>query len=224
MEVPKSVSWSYHLEGYFKKIGEQSQAYNYLHKRSEALYSFRSTIIDLPVIVLSTIAGTLSIGSSQLFGEGNERGAAVGIGCLSLVVGVLNTIGTYFSWSKRAEAHRISSIEYAKLYRFIQIELGLPRHERMSPSDLLKLVRETYERLTEISPLIPPPVINEFKKKVKDYNGRVATPTEANGLSEIKIYEDERVGAEEKVEPPSPPIQIPMSRTNRPSALALTEV
>ena len=223
MEVPKLVSWSHNLEEFFKSTGERSQAYHYLHKRSEALYSFRSTFIDLPVIVLSTIAGTLSIGSSQLFGEGNERGAAVGIGCLSLIVGVLNTVGTYFSWSKRAEAHRISSIEYAKLYRFIQIELGLPRHERMAPSDLLKLVRETYERLTEISPLIPPPIIKEFKHKVKEYKGRVATPTEANGLSEIKIYEDERAcveSAEEKNEPPLTPI----SRTNRPSALALTEV
>lgn len=183
------MSWSLHLETYFKRVGEQSQSYHYLHKRSEALYSFRSTFIDLPVIILSTIAGTLSIGSSSLFGTGNERGASVGIGLLSLTVGVLNTIGTYFSWSKRAEAHRISSIEYAKLYRFIQIEMGLPRHERMAPADLLKLVRETYERLTEISPLIPPPVLNEFKLKFRSYQGRVATPTEANGLIEITVYD-----------------------------------
>lgn len=202
MEVPKNITWSQHLERYFKLVGEHSQSYHYLHKHSEALYSFRSTIIDLPVIILSTVAGALSIGSGQLFGEGNERGASVGIGTLSIIVGVLNTVGTYFSWSKRAEAHRISSIEYAKLYRFIQIELGLPRHERMTPSDLLKLTRETFERLSEISPLIPPPVLHSFKVKFGGHTSRVSTPPETNGLVEISIYDsnDSGIHTQEEVE------------------------
>lgn len=57
---------------------------------------------------------------------------------MSLFVGTLNTIGSYFGWAKRAEAHKISSITYARLHRYISVQLALPRNERLSPQDLLK--------------------------------------------------------------------------------------
>jgi hypothetical protein len=87
------------------------------------------------------------------------------LGLLSLLVSVLNTTGTYFAWAKRAEGHRISSIQYARLYRFLNIEMSLPREERMTPADLLKHTKDQYDRLQEVSPLIPPEVIAVFKQR-----------------------------------------------------------
>lgn len=186
MEISKDIAWSPQLEEYFVEMGERSQCYSWLHKQSEAKYAYLRNWIDLPVITLSTVAGTLSIGNSAIFGD-NERTAGMGIGLLSLAVSVLNTVGTYFSWAKRTEAHRLSSIEYAKLYRFLAIELSLPREERMRASDLLKVARDNYERLAEVSPLIPRKIINDFKVRFKDY-ATVSKPTEANGLEKIEIF------------------------------------
>jgi hypothetical protein len=104
-----------------------------------------------------------------------------------LVVGILNTLGSYFGWAKRAEGHRISSIHYAKLYRFIAVEMALPREERMSPHDLLKYVKDQYDRLAEISPLVPPAVIHKFQSRFKKYTD-IAKPEEANGLEKITVY------------------------------------
>jgi len=185
----KSVAWSNQLEEYFAETGEKCQGYAYLHKKSEAIYDFRRTCIDIPVIVLSTVAGTLSIGNSSIFGEQNERVAGMGIGLLSLSVGVLNTIATYFGFAKRAENHRLCSIEYSKLFRFITIELALPQRERMGCGDLLKVVKEQFERLQEIAPLVPKQVIEEFKVRFKSYD-KVAKPSETNGLQEIQIFRD----------------------------------
>lgn len=185
----KSVAWSNQLEEYFAETGEKCQGYAYLHKKSEAIFGFRRTIIDIPVIVLSTIAGTLSIGNSSIFGEENERVASMGIGLLSLGVGVLNTVATYFGFAKRAENHRLCSIEYSKLFRFISIELALPQRERMGCGDLLKVVKEQYERLQEISPLVPNQVIEDFKDRFKKYE-KIAKPSETNGLQEIQIFRD----------------------------------
>ncbi len=199
MELPNEVKWSSNLEEYFKELGEQSQCYSWLHKRCEAKFAYLSNWIDLPVITLSTVAGTLSIGNSSIFGKDNEQLAGMGIGILSLTVSVMNTIGTYFSWSKRTEAHRLSSIEYAKLYRFLSIELSLPRQERMRPNDLLKVGRDTYERLNEVSPLIPKDIIKQFKasfKKTED----VAKPAEANGLEPIDIFAQNSRETEEVVD------------------------
>lgn len=189
MEIAKSVKWSAQLENYFKELGEKCYCYAYLHKKAEGRFAYRRNFIDLPVIIGSTIAGTLSIGNSAVFGEENERVASMAIGCLSLAVGVLNTIGSYFAWSKRAEAHRLMTIEYSKLFRFISIELSLPREERMLCADLLKVVRENYERLMEISPLIPESILDDFKKRFSvDKYANISKPSEANGLEEIEIY------------------------------------
>ena len=57
-------------------------------------------------IVLSTLIGASSIGSRSLFGESEI--APVVLGVMSIFVSLLNTLGTYFSWTRRAESHRIS--------------------------------------------------------------------------------------------------------------------
>jgi hypothetical protein len=194
----KRISWSNQLEDYFKKTGERAYGYGLLHKQCEKLYSFRTTIIDLPVIILSTICGTLSIGNASLFGAENEKLASMAIGGLSLCVGVINTIGSYFSWAKRAEAHKISSIEYTKLFRFLSIELSLPREERMNCKDLLKSVRESFERLQEIAPLIPQEVLNNFKKKYKNYSN-ISKPSEINGLECIIINNKKNITSKEDI-------------------------
>lgn len=185
MELSKTIVWSDHLEDYFKSIGEKSYTYALLHKQAEKKYTQRKVYIELPVIVLTSLSGTLSISSSSLF-ENAEKTASVFIGFLSIFCGILNTVNTYFSYAKRAEGHRISNIEYNKLYRFLEIELKLPRHERMQPSDLLKKTRDDYERLNEISPLIDMEIIEKLKEKFKDYN--VHKPSEMNGLEEIVVY------------------------------------
>jgi hypothetical protein len=188
MDLGTAIQWSDQVELYLKDIGEKSHAYSYLHKASERLYDYRRSYIDIPSITLSTICGTLSIGNSSLFGESNEQLAGVVIGCGSLLVGILGTINSYFSWGKRAENHRLTHLQYGKLFRFIQIELSLPREQRMGCSDLLKYVRETYERLQEISPIVPQHIISRFMSKFKRYKGVVSFPTETNGLEVVEIY------------------------------------
>ena len=184
-----SVTWTNALENYFKETGEKANCLCLIHKKAESLYAYRRNFIDLPVIVISSLVGFMSVGSNQMF-QGKQEQSSIALGILSLFVSVLNTIGTYFSWAKRSEGHRITSIQYGKLYRFLSIELSLPREERMSPSDLLKKVKDDYERLQEISPLVPPELINEFQKKFKD-NKEIAVADELNGLHPIKIFSPE---------------------------------
>ena len=185
-DIKPNVSWSSALEDYFASTGEKSHCLSYLHKRSEMLYSQRRTWIDLPVIVLSSAVGFLSVGSTSMF-QGNEMAASVGLGVGSLLVSILQTVNTYFGWAKRAEGHRIASIQYARLYRFLNIEMNLPRDERSTPHELLKTTKEQYDRLAEISPLLPQLALDEFKSKFAKET-EISKPEEANGLEKIVIY------------------------------------
>lgn len=187
VEISASISWTIRLEEYFASTGEKAAGLAWVHKRAEAIYSNRRTYIDLPVIIGSGVIAFLNAGSSSLFPDQRIASTALGVG--SLFMGILNSFGTYFGWSKRAEGHRISAIHYAKLYRFITVELSLPRQERMSPHDLLKYVKDQYDRLAEISPMVPEIVIHEFQKKFK-HEKEISKPEEANGIHKIDIYRD----------------------------------
>lgn len=181
----KEISWTPQLEEHFASTGEKSHCLAWCHKKSEEKYSRLRTFIDLPVIALSSVCGFLQVGAETMFTD--PRGSAIGLGCLSLFTALLASTQTYFKWAARAEAHRIAAIQWSRLYRFLHIEMALPRDERKTPHDLLKDTKDTYDRLQEISPLIPPDIIAEFKQnfaKEKD----ISKPEEANGLEKITIY------------------------------------
>jgi hypothetical protein len=201
-DIMSEINWNVKLEEYFASTGEKANCFTWLHKKSEEYYSASSIWIDLPVIILGVLNGATSIGSKSLFGDSDY--ASVGIGAVALLTSILNTIGSYFSWSRRAEAHKISSIQYAKLYRFISIQMSLPRNERLSPADLLKYVKEQYDRLSEISPLIPPKIIAEFKQRFKDVTD-ITMPEETNGLHAIYVYDEASLKRIDSA-PPSPVI------------------
>lgn len=185
MEQENEIHWNQQLEEILSQEGERALCYSWLHTKSQGMVSKYDTNIALPVIVLSTIAGTGSIASQSLFG--NSQVASIIIGVISLSVGVMNTVSNYFGFAKRSEAHKISAMTYAKIHKFIVIELSLPRKERMKAKDMLKIIREQLERLAETSPQIPEPIINQFNEKFHDQKN-VSKPEITNGLDPIHVY------------------------------------
>lgn len=172
------------LENVLSEEGEKAFSYMWLHTESQKKYNMYSNFINIPVIVLSTLAGASSIGSDSLF-RGFEQ-ASVIIGLVSILVGILSTLQQYFNFERRTEAHRISAIQYYKCFNFIKIELSLPRNQRTAVSDFIKLLREDLERLKEISPAIPDNVLAKYKQRfnIPEY-AEVCKPPEANGLTPI---------------------------------------
>ncbi len=188
------VSWTLALEQYFKSTGEKAHALGQMHLEAEQVVSSKRTCIDLPVIVLSGVTGFVSALSSSPMLSANQALISVVLGITSLFVSTLNTTGSYFQFAKRAEGHRIAGIQFGKMYRFLAIEMSLPRDERMQPHDLLKMTKETYDRLQEISPPLPDSITAKYRAKFKDAKD-IAVPEEANGLERIHIY-TERVLAQ----------------------------
>ena len=177
--------WNTQLESVLASEAERCLCYSVLHRLSEERYSTLNTYISLPCIVLSTLAGTASVGSETLFGGG--PGASIGIGIVSISVGILNTLGSFFGWARRSEGHKASSVHYGKLHRFLMIELSLPRDQRMTAPDLLKTVREQIDRLYETSPAIPPVIIAAFKQQYGEAK-EISRPEIANGLDPVNVY------------------------------------
>jgi hypothetical protein len=156
-------------------------------------------------VILSTLSGASSIGSDSLF-KGFQQ-ASVIIGIVSIFVGILQTLNSYFGWGKRSEGHRISCIQFSKIYNFIKIELSLPRDQRLQPEEFLKLVKEGLERLREVSPQIPDGIIKEYKKNFSHYT-EVSKPEICNGLDKIEVYSPVIESKRASLECAIPPLNI----------------
>ena len=179
------VSWNHELEQLLAEEGEKALGSAWIHNECEAYYSKCNQAITIPCIVLSTLSGSASVGSQTLFS--NLGLASLIIGCISISVGILQTLGSFWGFAKLQESHRNADVQWSKLHRFITVEMTLPRQERMTARDMLKICRDTIERLSENCPLIPDSIIRTFTWKFGKKYPDVAVPDIANGLKKIAI-------------------------------------
>lgn len=195
MSLPdRDLTWSSALELLIAQEGEKCRGLSWINQRAETFYSKKNNWIAIPVIILSTLAGTASVGSTSLF-SGDTQISSIAIGLVSIGVGILNTISSYFAFSRKSEAHRIAHLHYNKLFQMVSIEMALPRDERMDADHLLGNIRAAMERLAETTPTPPDSILTEFNNRFKDEDKTIARPSETNGLHKIKVYMKEVASA-----------------------------
>jgi hypothetical protein len=183
----RDIHWSNQLEDLIAQEGEKCRGLAWIHQRAEHEAGRKNNYIMLPVIILSTLSGTASVGSSAIFGDTSV--SSIVIGLVSISVGILNTVNSYFAYAKRSEAHRIAYLHYSKLFTWVSVELSLPRNERINAEDMLKQLRSEMERLAETTPSPPPHILTLFSQTFKTYTN-VSKPAETNGLAKIMVFRE----------------------------------
>lgn len=190
-------TWTSGLEDVIKKEAEQSQSLYWLHNRSETLVSKKNDYLAVPGIVLATLTGFLTGGAGEMI-------PSWVLGSLSVLVGILGTLNTYYKFAQRAEGHRVASLLYLKLFKQIEIEMSLPRNQRTDPEVLLKNLRQQMTQVSETAPRIQERAIQEYRAKF--HNEPVSKPIVANGLEIVKVYHEKEPTI--SVDTPRPKISI----------------
>lgn len=178
MESEANATWSPALEEIIRKEGEQSEVFFYLHNKASGWASRRNDVIQIPVIVLSTLTGFFSATTNLV--------PNIALGGISVFVGILGTLNSYYKFSQRSESHKIISLLYLKIYKTIEVELALPIPQRTDPNILLKELRQSMSQIGEQAPTIPDAIIASFKTTFKD--ATTSRPIIANGLDPIKVF------------------------------------
>lgn len=206
--------WNPDLEQVIKKEGEQSQSLYWLHNEASIWASKRNDSIQIPSIVLASITGFLAATSVLV--------PPVGIGGMSLAVGVLNTVSSYYKYAQRSESHRLTALLYLKIYKNIEVELALPVNQRVNAIMLLRDLRQNLARVAEIAPLIPSFAIDKYNRIFK--TSPVSSPIVTKGIDVITVCLNEQHTIEE-YPPPPPPIDEPKLVTRSwPSVSSQTDV
>jgi hypothetical protein len=204
----RNIRWSNQLEMIIAQEGEKCRGLAWIHQHAETISSTKNNYIQIPSIVLSTLTGATSISATSLFGEQYGSTASKVLGFISIGIGILNTLGNYFDYARKSEAHHIAYLHYSKLFTWISVELALPREERMSADEMLKSLRREMERLAETTPLPPENLLKEFADKFKEED--VSKPAETNGLAKINVFRPEM--STPKIDDGKPKIGITFER------------
>jgi len=180
----KEIAYVPELEKLLKEQGEQAESYSILHNLSYKKYQFRSNIINIPVIILSSAIG-LATGMNI---QSDDMYIILSVG--SIFVSVIKSIDSYFQLQKRAEGHRICSLQFSQIFKKIQIELSLHRDMRTNPKDMLGLIKTDLKNLFDIAPLIDEDIIKDYNMKYKSEVG-VSKPSVCNGLTHIEVANED---------------------------------
>lgn len=180
------IAWHQPLENVVKKMAEQAQANSWAHNHASLWCQSNDTRISMVSIILSIFSGAGAVGTDTIlpFPQAN-----IVIGMISLLTSIIQAINSKFIFAKRAEAHRISSLAYNQIYNKLNIQLNMPRNERMPAQELLNWISSETERLTEVEPSFPSSTKLEFHKKfshLEDYS----LPLALNGLQPITVISD----------------------------------
>jgi hypothetical protein len=168
--------------------------YRWLHDRAEKIYTGSNMWITIPVIVLSTLTGTANFAVGSFVPEDNQElkkyvGAA--IGGISIFAGILTTLGNFFQYAQKSEAHKVAGVAWGKFQRQVAVELAINPDERIDAMDFLKICRQDLDRLIEQSPPIPDAVIAAFEKEFKDIPN-LKVPDICHGIEHTRVYDSSK--------------------------------
>lgn len=179
---PKVPEYDDNLENLLKEEAEKSESLSILHRMSHEKYALASNLINIPVIVLSSIIG-FATGIKIEYEDIN-----IVLGIASVFVGVIKSLDSYFQLAQRSERHRLVSLQYGQLCRKLSVELALERDVRENAKDMLTMIRTDIKNLEEIAPIIEDDIIKKYKDKYPKVEGeKIKRPALTNGLTEVII-------------------------------------
>jgi len=171
-----------------KSWAEIASSYRWMHNQAYMIYKKKNLWFMLPLIVMSTVAGTANFAQTT-FPDSIRPYVPQIIGAINLFSAILTTIYQFLKISEFMESHRISSINYGKLARTITIELNLPVRDRNSGgAECVKVSRTEIDRLIEQSPSIPRNVLIDYEHQ---FAGRGLSEPEIVVINKVDIYEDQ---------------------------------
>ena len=183
--------WTSELESLATEWADHAACYQWMHERSRQFQSIKNLRMKIPAIILSTLTGTASFGLGSFFGDNTESKttAQMVIGSISIIVGIIGTMDTFFQYAQSCEMHNTAGVNWGNFQRNIEFQMKLHPNERIDAMPFLKMMQNELNRLIEQAPPLLNCVLKEFQTTFKD-NLELKKPPIVNGLEHTTAYVD----------------------------------
>lgn len=149
-----NAKWLPEEETYLRDLSKLCQDLSTKFKRYYELYKNRQAKFKIPAIVISSVTGLTSFGTSN-FPEKYQKWVSIAVGASSLFIALLNSIESYMKIGETMSGCLQASLSLQKLKEYIDMELSLPLDDRSSQGILfLRECYAKYEKILDLSPSI----------------------------------------------------------------------
>ncbi len=179
--------WKEEEELLLKDWADKAQCYELLHSKSHAVYKQRHAYFVIPVIIISTLTGTANFAQDKISNERDKNIFVMVTGGLNICAAIISTVGQFLKISEMNEGHRVASYSWGKYYRNLKTELAKHPLDRINPKDLIAMAKEDYDRLLELSPMIPKKIIKQFNMTFLE-NDEISKPEICDIITPTNVY------------------------------------
>jgi len=208
-----NLDWTKSTEELLVSWADIALCYTWIFDKAYRHFNHVNYRFTIPIIVLSTITGTLSMSIDSLVGETDVKTGQVIIGGVNIFIGILSTLQNFFRYAQQSEMNLTATRDWAKLHRNIKIELSIERAYRKPAAEFVRSARQEYERLLNARPVIPSNILEDFKRQYR--HSDIIKPETLDKIRHI-ILDDEKNMINHKASVPVPP---PSSVINKIRAL-----
>jgi hypothetical protein len=203
-------SWNSNIIEILENVRVNAVNLSEYHRRNYFYYKSLSNYFDIPIIIISTIAGSFSVGADQYLKQNNISL----ISCLSsMTITILGSIKLYLNISQNLENESSMAREFYVLSVEIFKMISLPTNQRNSNGiEFLNSKYSQYIKLYEESNLL----------KVK-YKKDTLTKIDKNLIAEYNIIKSDSSSISSNEDEPSPSPKHPsLERIKSSNPLSIT--
>lgn len=195
------LEWDKSTEDLLVTWSDHAACFTWVYDRSYRRFENLNNRISVPVIVIGTIVGVLTVGITSLFPSDFVDTAQKILGGINIGLAIAGTIQNKYRWAQLSELHLNAFNEWQKFERAIKIELAIDKHDRRTAPEFIRLMRHDYEKLMNSNPILPLEIIDDFKNAFK--HSDIIKPEILDTISHTQVFDENK-----KLTPSLPPVSF----------------
>jgi hypothetical protein len=107
------------------------------------------------------------------------------------VVSIISSVSVFLKLGENKSKNEVAEISWQAFYNTVSHQLSLKRVHREDPEQFLQEIKQNYQRLFELSPMIGRSFVNDVRKAVeKNKSDEFHVPPYLNGYHATQVWDE----------------------------------
>ena len=190
-----AAGWSDNMEDLLANWGEKSAGLRFMHNKAGGYWKGVSNRLTLWGIFITTVASTVSLVATNIEDDDTKNGVLFAVGGIGMVSSLIQSLKKFYNAEEKNADHSAIAKQFGSFYRYIVLQMGMSREDRVPADELSSWALKEFERLQQDSPPLGGDAINAFKKTFTNPSQAIPDVCEDEFVIQIFGRENEVVSA-----------------------------
>lgn len=158
-----AAGWSDNMEDLLKSWGEKSAGLRFMHNKAGGYWKGVSNRLTIWGILMTTAASTVSLVATNIDDPDSKNTVLFAVGGLGMVSSLIQSFKKFYNAEEKNADHSAIAKQFGSFYRYIVLQMGMSREDRVPADELSSWALKEFERLQQDSPPLGGDAITAFK-------------------------------------------------------------